>query len=340
MNCKNTDPIPIQEVNGKRVEIKDHVKCLGDIFNRKATYIDLVDDRVRRGTVCTVNSMALCNDAQMGKYSILSLILLYKTVFLKTVIHNSETWNNLSKNDISRLSTAQNKYLKWMLHTSKGTCTSFTLLELGLLPISQEIDLNKLNYLHHILNLPSDDPVIQVYREQKQYTSEPNWYNEVKQLLCFYGLDYEEDSIKLMSKQQWNALTKQAVRSWSVTSLYDECKSKSKTANIPMYTELSQQQYFQELTPSRARKYFQIRAQVYDIKPNRSYLYGDDKVCRLCKNSDETIDHLVNRCEVITRNSTTITSIYNISESSLLLDRIEQFEKKVKDIEDSTTDNI
>ena len=143
-----------------------------------------------------------------------------------------------------------------------------------------------------------------------------------------------------MSKQQWNYLTKQAVRSWSVTSLNDECRSKSKTADVPVYTELIQQQYFQELSPSRARKYFQIRAQVYDIKSNRSYLYGDDKVCRLCKSGDETIDHIVNQCVVISRNSTNITSIYNTSESSLLLDRIEQFEKKVKEMEDATADNI
>ena len=40
--------------------------------------------------------------------------------------------------------------------------TSFTLMELGLLPVRQEIDLSKLNFLHHILKLPSDDPVLRV----------------------------------------------------------------------------------------------------------------------------------------------------------------------------------
>ena len=196
-------------------------------------------------------------------------------VFLPTLLFNSETWNNLSKNDYDRLHTVQNKYLKWMLHTPRGTCTAFTLLELGMLPVRQEIDLRKLNFLHHILTLPIDDPVYRVYNEQKLYTCEPNWYNEVMELLQYYNITNDEEAIKLMSKDKWKALTKRAVRTKALALLNFECRSKKKTANIPIYEELALQDYVLRLTPSRARMCFQVRAQVYDIKCNRAYMYPD-----------------------------------------------------------------
>ena len=133
-------------------------------------------------------------------YTLSSLLLLYKTVFLKTILYNSETWNNLTNNDVSKLNVIQNKYLKWMLHTPKGTCTSFTLLELGLLPISHVIAYRKLSFLHHILNLPDDDPVRYVYEDQKLYSHESNWYNEVSGLISCYELEKDEEKIKTMSK--------------------------------------------------------------------------------------------------------------------------------------------
>ena len=74
----------------------------------------------------------------------------------------------MTTNNITQLSTAQMKYLKWMLQTPRGTCNSFTLLELGLLPMQHEINLRKLAFLHHILNLDDDDPVKKVYRAEQR----------------------------------------------------------------------------------------------------------------------------------------------------------------------------
>ena len=169
-----------------------------------------------------------------------------------------------------------------MLHVPKGTCTSFTLLELGLLPVHQEIDSRKLTFLHHILCLPVDDPVWIVYNEQKGYFNEPNWYNEVTELLKKYEIEESEEDIRSLSKASWKDIVKRAVRKHTVVTLYEECQSKSKTSNVPPYTELQQQKYFGTLNPSRARVYFQIRAGVYDVKVNRKYWYSDE-VCRLCE---------------------------------------------------------
>ena len=247
----------------------------------------------------------------MGGYAIESLLLLYAVVFIPGTLYNSETWNHLSKNDISRLQASQNKYLKWMLHTPRGTSTAFTLLELGILPINREIELRKLNWLHHILNLPIDDPVLRVYHEQKKYVAEPNWFNEVSGLLREHNINYEEDDIKIMPKCSWKRITKSAVHETTLRALNLECKSQSKTADAPTYHTLAKQNYFSQLTPSKARTLFQIRAGVFDIKSNRPYQY-DDESCRVCQIENETLDHIVNRCSQVDRDTIPTNNVYTM----------------------------
>ena len=330
VNCKKTDPIPVQEVNFKPVAVKEKVEYLGDIFNQKGNFKDLIADRVRRGTVCTINTMAECSDADMGRFALNSILLLYRTVFLKTVLFNSETWNNLSKNDISQLSAIQNKYIKWMMHTPRGTCTSFTLLELGLLPIASEIEYRKLCFLHHILNLPDDDPVKEAYEDQKLYTHEPNWYNEVCVILRKYGIDVDEENIRSLSKEKWKDAIHKTISEDALNTLMTDCSSKSKTKNL-VYTSLSRQPYFENLSSAKARLNFQLRGGVFDVKCNRSYMYQDTQ-CRLCGGDDESVAHVLNDCVSISRSSMHLADIHNLSEEETLemLARIETFKELVE----------
>ena len=56
------------------------------------------------------------------------------------------------------------------------------ILELGILPIKDVINIRKLTFLHHILSLPCDDPVLKLYKQQKKLIYENNWANELSWL--------------------------------------------------------------------------------------------------------------------------------------------------------------
>ena len=134
---------------------------------------------------------------------------------------------------------------------------------------------------------------------------------------------------------------KQAVRTKTLALLNDECRSKKKTADVPIYEELAPQEYLHRLAPSRARMYFQIRAQVYDIKCNRTYMYPDE-TCRLCNVEMENMDHILNHCNGISRGSAIIDNLYDMSEANVdeLISRMELFKRELdrKD-DDSVTAN-
>ena len=117
-----------------------------------------------------------------------------------------------------------------------------------------------------------------------------------------------------------------------------DCTSKSKTANVPRYADLEQQEYLMCLSPKRARIYFQLRAGVFDFKCNRSYKYTDE-TCRLCGNGLENTDHIINHCSKIQRSADSFECIYSTSgrETLELIDRVEQFQDLLDDIDQETT---
>ena len=203
-----------------------------------------------------------------------------------------------------------------------------------LLPMQHEINLRKLAFLHHILNLDDDDPVKKVFRAEQRLEFEPNWANEIKRLIQDLNLTYDENNIKSKTKQQWKSLIKSAVTTKALDELNSDCLSKKKTSKVPRYELLKKQPYFDSLHPSKARILFKIRAFVYDIKSNRSYAYKDE-ICRLCGGEKEDTFHILNDCKRITRSvDVQITDIYDLSSECMheIVNRFLSFQTQVDKI--------
>ena len=330
INVKPHDVVPTQFVNGLQVVVKSLVQCLGDIFNSKGDYSDLIKDRYRKGTICMANAMALCSNQTMGKFAIISLLIIYKAVFLQIILFNSETWSFLADKNVEKLSTIQMKFLKRMLHCPRGTSNSFILLELGLLPIEEEISIRQLMFLHHIVNLPESDVVLKVFEQQACYPFEKNWRKHIVFLLEKYQLSADISWIASLSKTVWKSMVHKAVTKHALHRLNLQCFAQSKTAYLCPFKKLEENKYLKSLPPQRARTLFQLRCGIYDLKGNRPFQYGD-LVCRGCNAGAEDFDHVVNHCpEVIRNNKLLHPDDKDTSSVNELLARIRFFEDLVK----------
>ena len=85
---------------------------LGDLFNQKGNNDDLIKDRVKRGTKAMITIMALMSETEVGEHYINVMLLLYRSLFLSTMLFNSQTWSKLRKKDIDALKLIQLKFLK------------------------------------------------------------------------------------------------------------------------------------------------------------------------------------------------------------------------------------
>ena len=229
---KKHNVVPALEIDGSPVSVTSTVKVLGDWFNEKGNNKDLINDRVERGNACIVNSMSLCNELSLGRYTLITLIVLYGSVFLQSVLFNSQAWSDIKNTELERLQVLQLKYLKRSVKVPSSCPNAGTFLEFGVLPIEGVIHCRQLCFLHHILTLEASDPVYRMYVELKSFEHETNWANDVKELLIRYNITSDEQVIKLMSKDKWKSLISTSVQSVWYDSLIRECAGMKKTQKL------------------------------------------------------------------------------------------------------------
>ena len=184
---------------------------MGDVFSDKGDNSELCKDRHDKVKGTITELFALNKGIKFGIKQIESLLLLYKTVFAKT--HNCEAWSGLTTKDLKTLKSSQLSYLRRILEVSKGVPTAALYLELGVLPISFEIELKQLLYLKRALDREYDDPVRMVYYEMLKYKEEINWANDVIGLRKKYNLPLSDENIKNMQMNGWKSFVKSVIKS-------------------------------------------------------------------------------------------------------------------------------
>ena len=166
-------------------------------------------------------------------------------------------------------------------------------LEMGVVPVENEIHKRQLGFLHHIIHLKEDDPVQKLWKYQTTLPDYNNWWTGVKKLMLKYSLDMTEDEIKKMSKESFKGKVKKAVKKVVFEELREECKSKEKTEKLE-YTEFQTQIYLTKLYPNHSRIIFKCRSKTLNIKEYMQYKFRDENYCRWCGICDETLSHIVN----------------------------------------------
>ena len=222
-------------------------------------------------------------------------LLLYQSVFLSSVLFNSQSWSRLSKKEVDKLKGCQISFLKRVMQAPKSTPNSITLCELGILPIEFEISSRKLMFLHHILNLDPTDPVKLVYYEQLKYEFEENWANEVKKIREYINLPSDDDSIRELSKSSWKNKVDIKIKETAIKKLNAECERLKRVTR--QYQEIKTKDYLLKMKTEDARTAFAYRSGTFDIKCYRAYSY-EDLQCRACNEDTENIYHIVNKCKV------------------------------------------
>ena len=150
--------------------------------------------------------------------------------------------------------------------------TAGIFLELGLLPIEHLINQRKLTFLHHILNLDEKDPVFRVYKEHQEFINEPNWSNEITTIRQMYSLNYKDSEFKTFSKVKRRYIVKKSIRNYAYKELTSlaQCKTRTKEVTKHLSTESTyvQQSCILKLTTKAARRAFEVRLCMLDIKMN------------------------------------------------------------------------
>ena len=294
INGKKADVPPVLEIDGHVMAQEDKAKYVGDFFNQQGTNSDLIEDRVKKGKGRMVSILALCEESGLGRYTVLSMVLLYHSVFVQMLIFNCQAWSHITKENILSLERIQLKFLKLILWLPLSTPNVFIYLEYGVLPLGHEIQRRRMNYLHHILELSDDDPVKLAYQQGLKLSHEPNWANNVKEMRLRYEISLSDEEVSQLSIGEWKKIVNDKVDEVVFRELVQEAKASSKTKELD-YELLECQKYLFTMDTFSARRIARLRSRTFACKANHKSAYGNNLSCRTkgCS-AVETQEHLLN----------------------------------------------
>ena len=307
VNGKKTDVPPVLEVDGHVMAQVEKTKYVGDIVNQKGTNSDLIDDRMRKGTGAMISILALCEESGLGRYTVQSIILLYNTTFIQMLLSNCQSWSHITQENLKSLQKLQLKFLKLALWLPLSVSNTFIFLELGILPLSHEVQKRRLNYLHHVVTLPESDPVSLAYHQGLRLIYEKNWANDIGRLRIHYNLTQTDEEVSKLSYNQWKEIVSRNVDEVAFFELLQSRSESSKLKNIA-YESFKCQPYLSQIDAKTARRIAGIRSRTVSCKRNHKQSYRN-LACRAGCDSEENQDHLMN-CVKIHGNVTLLESSF------------------------------
>ena len=99
-------------VKGEDLKVVTQFKYLGDVLNSRGDNSEMIKDKVGKAVGTTNEIISLCKEVNFGKNQISNMLLLYRSIFIPRLIHNSETWTNITLRDYASLRKSQFIILK------------------------------------------------------------------------------------------------------------------------------------------------------------------------------------------------------------------------------------
>ena len=210
-------------------------------------------------------------------------IRLLQTVIIPTLTFGAETWTKLNKGEKENMNRIQTQYLTNVLGVPPTTPICALLHETGLMKIEHIVNQRKLEYYVDLHN--REDERLEVRKRKYQENERMTYETEIEELIKLYKI---EENLKEIGKYEGKNIIKKAIEKKNKEEI-DEQKNKGrKTQNIERWKE----DYLRNLKYKDARTIFELRSNMIKVKANYKNEHAGQIKCELCKEKDETTQHI------------------------------------------------
>ena len=282
----NKTPLKLCNQNMKEVKV---LKYLGEniSFNLEDSVHQTVLKRVATAKHVILEIRTVVEDTRselMGSLNVAFSI--WETAVLPMLLFNCESWVSIGKKTIKVLDDFFHSFCKTILRVSSGCPIPSFYWQSGSTKISNIILQRKMNFVHHLANLP-ETALGRIIIDEQIKKSLPGLYKEVEEHLVILGIS----DLRSINKWRFKNLVKKFIRRRNEAELLESIRGYKKLN----YEELSQEtfgrkSYFFSLPLDAARMRFRIASKlVQTIRTNFSSQYrrkGQLLTCPLCSKSD------------------------------------------------------
>jgi hypothetical protein len=279
---------------------------LGDLISADGTNTKNIKARKDKGFGIVDQIISMLTDICFGPHFFQVALVLRSSLFINSILLNSEVWYGLSKTDIENFETVDNSLLKRILEAPCTTPTPMLFLELGCIPIRYIIISRRIMYLQYLLKQKEDSLLYKVFKAQMENPSKDDWTTQVEKDLDEIDLNISMESMKMMTKEEFSKKVRSAVNKAALKFLTIEKRKRSKVKEVN-HDNLTMQNYLSPngLELKQAKLLFQLRSRMLDVRTNFGNKY-DDVLCPLCKEKPDTQQHVL-EFSVLIQNTNLIT---------------------------------
>ena len=277
-----------------KMKLKQDQKYLGDVISADGSHAKNIRQRCNKGLGIINEIMSILGSTYFGKYFFETALILRESLFLSSLLLNSEAWVGYTEKDVRALEKCDEMLLSKILGCDKSTSNTFKYLELGIIPIRFVIMQRKLGFLQYLLKQEKDSMVFQVLQATIDDPRKNDFVFTCKKYLKTLKLEISFEEIENLSKGKFKNLLKQKVRKAAFLYL-NEIKETQKKIKVIKYKTLKIQDYFCERNIEVCRTIFNARGRNLDIKIHKKWKF-DDLLCVGCNKIEESEDEIL-MCE-------------------------------------------
>ena len=284
---KINSPEPEIKLGEHHLEYTNKMKYLGDIISNDGKIDDLIKDRKNAITGMTAELVSIMAQIQ-NETAIKAKIQFIRGILIPKLLANSETWNNLTKTNMTDLEKIFIKSIKRILRIPESTPNMGILNELGLLTIENEMMKRRIVYLHAILN--GQNQIIKEILNQQQKLPGQTWITNTLNMMEKLKITTDLSEFRDLSKYKIKKIIKEKICKKQKNELEENFKESTKCKNLQINTG-NPKNYLVELSPKKAKIILLTKLGMIDIKANFKNKYQNME-CRMCKKENETLEHI------------------------------------------------
>ena len=273
---------------------------LGDVLESNGKNDKNIQNRVQRGAGAKKQVIQMLEELTLGDFYFEGAMLLRASLFLSSLISNSEAWVNLTKKNVTDLEKVDEQLLRKILSAHPKTPTELLYLELGAIPVRFILMSKRINYLWYLIHDKEGSLLKTFFEAQCDQPIKGDWVSTVKKDMADLNIQMSFEEIADIPKEAFKKLVKEKVHKSALEYLKQLQLTHSKSENLN-FDDLNLQGYLKSGTSTMTIKEklfcFAARSRMVDVKCNK--LYGQIHLkCRLGCDAMETQNHLLN-CDAL-----------------------------------------
>ena len=293
---------PQLQVHGTQMQQVQHATYLGDIISVDGTNDLNILSRISKGHGKVTQVMNMLERVTLGSHYFRIALMLRESIFLNSILNNSEVWYGLLDRQINQLEMVDRLLVRKFLDAPVSTPVEGVYLELGILSIGTIIRARRINFLRSLLAANENDMTYKVFITQWNNPVKQDWVLQVKQDLKAFNIEPNLSNLRERSINSFKKLVKVKAFEYEFSRLMKAKNGHSKMDNLS-YSKLEMQKYLrlENLYASGARTLFRYRTRMANFGEN--FREGSAAVnCPLCGLHLDNQEMAFYNCPVIKAN--------------------------------------